>query len=62
MNPKEALGLPPGSVRALLAIMLEAGLLAAVFVGVAEGHLAVLSGLAGMVVQAYFQRQKTPGG
>lgn len=58
MNHQEALWLPPGSVRAILALMLTAGLILGVFLHIPAEALAILAGPAGMVVQAYFQKQR----
>ena len=54
MNKVHALGLPPSSVRALLAIMLVGGVLAAAFYDMPEGKFAALVGLAGAAIGYYF--------
>jgi hypothetical protein len=61
MNNHSALGLPPGSVRALLALILVIGFLAAIFTGLTGEALAPLAGIVGMVTQAYFHRDRKDG-
>lgn len=56
MRRDQALGLPPGSVRAILAILLTAGLIGAVFAGLPDGQIAVISGAAGIALGGYFGR------
>ena len=46
--------MPPGSVRAILAILLVLGLVGAVFAGLPDGQVAVLSGAAGTALGFYF--------
>ena len=59
MNNAEAFWLPPGSIRAMLAIMLVAALIVASFLpNIPREAFATLGPLAGMAVQAYFNKDK----
>ena len=61
MNKTEAFWLPPGSIRAGLAIMLVLAIIAATFVpNIPATALATLGPMAGMAVQAYFTKEKAP--
>lgn len=57
MNRNEALGLPPGSIRAIMAIIIVVAIVAAVFVrGVVPETLGTLGGA---VIAYYFNKQAT---
>ncbi len=63
MNTTEAFGLPPGSIRAILAIMLTVAVIAACFLpSVPPTAFATLGPLAGMAIQAYFSKDKPTDG
>ncbi len=62
VDKKEPLGLSRGSVRALLALLLVGGFLAAAFVGVPGESMTALAGLAGAVVTHYFNSRNQSGG
>lgn len=53
-NKQEAFGLPAGTVRATIALVLVGGLLAALFMELDGEALTVLAGLAGSAVGFYF--------
>lgn len=58
MNPNEALGLPTGSVRAILALMLTvATIVLTVLNGSVPGELAAM---ASMALGSYFQKPGSP--
>lgn len=58
MNINEPLGLPRGSVRALISIGVLGSFVAACFFDVPEGSLTALSSLAGVVLRDYFSSRK----
>ena len=57
LNNGEALGLPKGTVRALLALILVGAFIAAVFVGVSDEGLVALSAMASSAVTFYFTKR-----
>ena len=56
MNPNEPLGLPRGSVRAILALMVVGTMCALSIVGRLD--VAILAGLGGMALNAYFEQRR----
>jgi hypothetical protein len=52
--PNQPLGLPEGSVRAIIALVSVAGLILAVILKVQDSYIAVLSGLASSASTYYF--------
>ncbi len=56
MNPNEALGLPSGSVRALITFALLVMLAMTIFYEVPESMTAVIAGLTGSAVTSYFHK------
>lgn len=59
MNGNEPLGLPRGSVRALLTFALVAGAVATMFVPVVDDRaMGMLIAYAGVAVQSYFAQRK----
>lgn len=62
MNKTEAFGLPKGTVRAVLALLLVGAVIAAAFVPNApQAAVATLGPLAGVAINAYFNKSKTEG-
>lgn len=61
MNPNEPLGLPRGSVRALLALGLTAAVVAGVFAQLPLESVAVIAGLATAAVAFYFKDRPQGG-
>ena len=67
MNRDHAFGAPPGSVRAVLALLLVGSLIGLSFLAVLQGAdamsvIAVFGGLTGSAIQAYFGKEKVPPG
>ena len=60
MNPRQALGLPPGSVRAMLAFLLVGSTCYAAIAGNFEAA-STLAPLAVMVLRDYFTKGERPG-
>lgn len=58
MNAQEPLGLPRGSVRAIIAVGVIGSFVGACFMTVPEGSLTALSSLAGVVLRDYFTARK----
>ena len=58
MNSEHPLGLPPGSVRAILALAIVGAAIAGVFLLAAEAA-GLLLGLAGVVTTFYFKARST---
>ena len=56
-NKHEAFGLPSGTVRAALALILVGGLLAALFLELSGEAVTVLAGLAGSATGFYFGKR-----
>ena len=54
MDSREPLGLPRGSVRAILTLSLVWAVIAAVFAGVSDARLSLLAGMAGTATGYYF--------
>lgn len=52
---KHALGLPQGSIRAVLALLLTGGV---TYICIATNNLEVLSGLAGAAIGYYFSKSQ----
>ena len=67
MNPRQPLGLPAGSVRAILALTFTFGTIGLIGVSVLRqdgdipAALAALVGMTGAIVNAYFEKRSASG-
>lgn len=59
MNPKEALGLPPGSVRAILALILVLAIIAGAILRLPTEYFSALVNAAFMALGFYFGTKTT---
>ena len=60
MRLDQPLGLPPGTVRALIALSLTAAVEIGALMTLDDAHLSILTGLAGTAIGYYFAKAAPP--